>query len=424
MTATVDILIIGGGAAGIAAARRLARAPVSARLVEASDRLGGRARTDLIADMPLDLGCYWLHSADRNAWAKLAREQGAAIDETPPSWQQQWQGIGFPADEQAEACAAFAALDKRLREDLPDSDVAGDRLAEDCRWNPWLDALSGFINGAPFRDLSARDYLAYEDADTDVNYRLMDGYGAFIVEAAPEGASLGVAVSEIDRSGPLLRVTTNAGVIEARTVIVTVSTSVLVEERLRFSPPLPDKVEAAARLPLGLANKAFLLLDRPEPFERDTQLIGDPRSAESGSYYLRPLGRPVIECFFGGDGARGLEAEGEGAATDFAIEQLVGLLGSELRQRLTPVAETRWASEPLIGGSYSHAEPGHADARIALAAPVEDRIFFAGEACSRQDFSTAHGAHDSGVVAAEQALRALGLATAPAGGVLGDSERA
>jgi len=410
MSDTLDILIVGGGAAGIAAARRLAGLPLKARMVEAGDRLGGRARTERLGGMPLDLGCYWLHSAGRNAWARLACETGAAIDETPPSWQRQWQDIGFSRAEQKEACAAYDAFDRKLREETPASDIAGEVLDPACRWNPWLNALSGFINGAELSRLSARDYLNYDDADTGVNHRLPAGYGAFVCAAVPDlPVMLGTPVLEIDRTGPLLAAVTERGRIMARTIIVTVSTGMLAQERLRFTPRLPEKVEAAARLPLGLANKAFLLLDRPEPFEPDSQLIGDPKREDSGSYHLRPFGRSVVECFFGGGGARGLEAAGRGAACDFAIEQLVGLLGSEMRKRLTPMIETHWGAEPFVGGAYSHALPGHAAARLDLARPVEDRLFFAGEACSVSDFSTAHGAHDTGVAAAEAALRALGL---------------
>ena len=84
-----------------------------------------------------------------------------------------------------------------------------------------------------------------------------------------------------------------------------------------------------------------------------------------------------------------------------AIGELVALLGGGWRARLRPLAVTGWRREPFIRGSYSHARVGRADQRAVLAEPVEERIFFAGEACSRQDFSTAHGAYATGVAAAQ-----------------------
>lgn len=404
----IDILIVGGGAAGIAAGRRLAGEKVTSLIVEASDRLGGRGHTRRISGMPLDLGCGWLHSADRNPWATLAAQTGTEIDKTPPAWGVQFEGLGFSADDRKAAQDVHAAFHRRLREAPPSSDLAADAMERGNSWNCYLEALSGFMNGAELEQLSVADYLAYVDADTGVNWRLPGGYGAFVAGAADElPVRIATPVTEIDRRGPVLVARTPAGPIEARAMIVAVPTNVLADERLRFMPPLPDKTEVAARLPLGLANKAFLGLDRPEPFEPDTHLLGNPRSAETGAYYLRPFGRPVIECFFGGAGARALEAEGEGAALDFAVEQLVALLGSGMRRRFISLAETRWAADPLFGGSYSHALPGHHAARAALARPVESRIFFAGEACSMSDFSTAHGAGETGVLAAEAALAVL-----------------
>jgi monoamine oxidase len=403
-----DVLIVGGGAAGIAAGRRIAESGLTFLVVEATARLGGRARTDMVGEMPLDLGCGWLHSADRNPWARLATALGQPIDRTPPSWRRQFADLGFGPDEQKAAGAAFAAFDRRLREKPPSSDRAADALDPDCPWNAYLQALSGFINGAELEQLSVADYLAYAEADTEVNWRLPGGYGAFIgaaAEALP--IALATEVVELDRSGSTLRAHTTDGTIEARTAIIAVPTTALARERLRFAPALPDKVEAATRLPLGMANKAFLRLGLTEPFEPDTQLLGDPRDPGTGAYYLRAFGRPVIECYFGGVGARALEIEGEGAALDFAVEQLVALLGSAMRARITPIAESRWAGEPTIGGAYSHALPGCVGARADLAQPVEDRIFFAGEACSERDFSTAHGAYETGAAAAEAAIAAI-----------------
>jgi len=204
-----------------------------------------------------------------------------------------------------------------------------------------------------------------------------------------------------------IKVQTNRGDLKARIAILAVPTTMIASEQLRFDPSLPAKKDAASALPLGLADKLFLSLEKPEELEPDSHLLGDPRDPQSGSYYLRPFGRPLIEAFFGGKGAAALEATGGGAMAEFAIKQLCALLGSNFRRRLHPVAGSAWAHHPFIEGAYSHACPGQAEARAVLAAPVDDRLFFAGEACSEQDFSTAHGAYSSGVSAAEGALEAL-----------------
>lgn len=149
--------------------------------------------------------------------------------------------------------------------------------------------------------------------------------------------------------------------------------------------------------PLGLAAKVFLAVNRPA-WEAVAHLFGNPHNPYTGSYRLSPFGWPVIESFCGGPCAEALE--NDCAAAAFAIDELVGLLGSDWRSRLRPLA-TRWRAEPWIGGSYSHARIGHAGQREVLAEAVDDRLFFAGEACSRQDYSTAHGAYATGVAAAQ-----------------------
>ena len=123
-----------------------------------------------------------------------------------------------------------------------------------------------------------------------------------------------------------------------------------------------------------------------------------------GTYHLRPFGRPCIEGFFGGSFARELEKAGEGALAAQAIEEIASVLGNDYRQKLTPLAESRWGQDPFARGAYSHALPGQAGMRAVLAAPVEGRLFFAGEATSPNFFSTAHGARDSGERAAREAM--------------------
>jgi monoamine oxidase len=201
-------------------------------------------------------------------------------------------------------------------------------------------------------------------------------------------------------------VETAGGAITADSVIVTVPSGLLAEGRLLFSPPLPEKMEAAAGLPLGLADKLFLSLAQPEEFDKESRLFGRTNRTDTGVYHFRPFGRPQIEAYFGGRLAAELEAGGEPAFADFAIGELVGLLGSDFAQRVKPLHLHCWGVDPFARGSYSYALPGKSDCRAILAAPVDDRVFFAGEACSRSDYSTAHGAYLTGVAAADQAIAA------------------
>ena len=99
-----------------------------------------------------------------------------------------------------------------------------------------------------------------------------------------------------------------------------------------------------------------------------------------------------------------IEDAGEGALAAESINEIVAILGSDFRRKLKPLAESRWAHDPFARGSYSHALPGHADKRAVLAAPVDGRLFFAGEATSPNFFSTAHGARDSGERAAGEVV--------------------
>src|SRR5450830_1262500 len=138
----------------------------------------------------------------------------------------------------------------------------------------------------------------------------------------------------------------------------------------------------------------------------DSRLFGRTDRTATATYHLRPFGRPQIEAYFAGSLACELEAGGEGAFFDFAVSELKALLGSDFTRRVKPLHSHCWGADPFSRGSYSYALPGMADCRATLAAAVDDRLFFAGEACSRNDFSTAHGGWLTGVAAAAQAITA------------------
>jgi len=407
-----QVVVIGGGAAGIAAARRLAEAGVAALLIEARERLGGRAWT--IADssgFALDLGCGWLHSADQNPWVEIALAQGCAIDRTPPPWTRPSDQTGFPASEQAsfvEALMSFRARVDAIGEDEPDR-AAATAVKPNERWRALIDAVSTFYSGAELDRVSARDLARYDDSG--VNWRIIEGYGR-VVAAHGLGVAveLNCAVERIDRRSKQLRIETTKGAISAEAAIVTLPSTLIAERPELFLPSLPEKTNAAAGLPLGLADKLFLSLENPEQFEKGSRCFGHTDRARTGAYHLRPFGRPMIEAFFGGELAADLELGGEGAFLDFAVEELGGLFGRQLSRGLKPIAFHGWGADPLSRGSYSYALPGMADCRATLSAPVEDRLFFAGEACSREGYSTAHGAYLTGLAAADRAIETFGLA--------------
>ena len=402
-----EVVVVGGGAAGVAAARRLHTAGVRCLIVEARPRLGGRAWTVAgPSGSALDLGCGWLHSADRNPWAVVAQEQNRTIDKTPPPWRRR-STVGFPEGQQREFIEAQEQFSARVSERAARKpDVSAATLLErGNRWNDLINAVGTYISGAELDQVSALDYDNYHD--TGVNWRVVEGYGTTIA-ACGEGlpAVLGCPVNRINHHDKRLKVETSQGVVAADQVIVTLPTTLLAENPGLFSPGLPQKTEAAQGLPLGLADKLFLTLTDPEEFEKDSRMFGATDRTATATYHFRPFGRPQIEAYFGGRLARELEAGGERAFFDFALSQLTSLLGSAFRDRVNLIRIHGWSSDPYSRGSYSYARPGMADCRTKLAVPVDDRLFFAGEACSQHDFSTAHGGWITGVAAAEQALSA------------------
>ena len=411
LASEVDVAVIGAGAAGIAASRRLVEAGgVSILTLEARDRAGGRAWTVDAGGHPADLGCEWLHSADRNVLVPLAERLGLTLDRRRPDWTTRLSrsGESKAAEEDwiREREAHYWAIHRAALEplDRPASAV----LEPGGRWNALFDAISTWANAVELENLSVKDNDRYEH--TEHNWRVLNGLGhlfAMLAEGLP--VEYGAAVSRIEHRARRISVETSRGTVSAARVIVTVPTTAIAGEHLVFDPELPDKVAAASGLPLGLADKLFLGLEGTVPGAEDELfLIGSTRRRETMSYQVRPLGRPRINCFFGGRFAAQLEEGGIAAMAAFATDELVGLFGSAIRHQLRPLAASFWRADPFARGSYSYALPGHADDRARLAAPVDNRLFFAGEACSPHFFSTAHGAYETGSAAAEAALASLG----------------
>jgi monoamine oxidase len=386
-----DCVVIGAGAAGLGAARRLREAGREILVIEARRRIGGRAWTvGTERGFPVDLGCGWLHSADRNPLTGLACARGFAIDERLPDWSRAGAAAGSAWR------VAYRTFEDRVADWQGPDRAAAELLPPDGQWNAALDAIGTYVTGAELAEVSVHDLQRYHDSG--VNWRVREGLGA-AVAALGEGlpVALETAATRLDRSGRMLRIETTRGTLRCRTAIVTVPSTLV-------GALVPEKAEPAAGLPLGFDDKLYFALDDAEAFPADHHVLGSTDRTATGSYQLRPHGRPLVEAYLGGSNARALEEAGPAAMAAFAVDELAESFGSAIRGRLRLLASSAWGADGWARGAYSYARPGCAGDRARLAEPIEDRLFFAGEATSPHDFSTAHGAWLSGVAAAEAAL--------------------
>jgi monoamine oxidase len=401
-----DVIIVGAGAAGIAAARRLREAGRRCVLLEARARPGGRAVTDHSLDAPADLGAAWLHYAAENPWTRLAEDTGCRVIRREPGWgPDTWIGAQPPTDEQR----AAAAANYQRYQILIDAAAAAGRdvsvasiLPQDA-YRPRFDGVMTWAVGVESRDVSTLDLARY--ADSANNWAVREGLGTVVAHAATGlDIALHTTVTAIHWAGPRVRVESTAGTLNATATLVTVPTSVLAAGHIRFNPPLPSPwQQAAENLPLGVANKVFFALG-PECAEAGEwrNFIGRADTSRTCTYTLFPAQQPLLVAYFGGDLSRELEARGE--LEHFARDELRNIFGAQFMTHLGTARSTAWGSDPHALGSYSAARPGYADARYSLARPVAPQLCFAGEACSIEHYGTLYGAWLSGQAAAASLL--------------------
>jgi monoamine oxidase len=416
LPANPDVVVIGAGAAGLAAARVLEGNGLEVVVVEAADRVGGRAYTESATfGLPYDHGCAWLQGPEGLALVDLARARGFGLVDHSNA-----RDVLYAGDRRADAATrrqldrTYAAIEAAIEHDadVAAADVIPAGLPLTAVAQSWMGPMDF---GVDFRDLSTGDVMAYEDHDYD--YLVREGLGTLVV-AHGEGlpVRLGAAVTGIDWSGEGVRVETTAGTIAARACIVTVSTGVLASGAIRFTPALPPaKAQAIADVPMGLLTKIALQFDG-ERFglgdsEFLTYVVPDEVPAEACYFLTFPAGHNVVVGFVGGSFGWDLSAAGEAAAVDFALGAFAGMMGSAARTRFRKGHMTDWASNPLTLGAYSAARPGRHGARAVLAEPLGERVFFAGEALSEGYHALCSGAHLSGEAAAVAVVAQLsGLA--------------
>jgi len=415
-----DVVIIGAGAAGIAAARRLAGTKARITVIEASGRVGGRCFTDTATfGVPFDRGAQWIHVPDLNPVVPLAMKSAFNIYPAPPSGRvrmgRRYARTGEMEDYLTATVRANRAIAEagRGRQDISCAQALPKDLGD---WQSTIEFVLGpFGCAKDLAEVSALDFSRSLERNNDVFCR--EGLGALILKLA-DGlpVQLSRPASLIDWSERnRIEIRTAKGLLVARTVIVTVSTSMLMGDKLKFDPELPRRyLDAIEKLRLGSYDHIALELPgNPLALQRDELVFEKAESARTAGILANISGTTLCTVEVAGKFGADLAASGEAAMVSFALDWLTGLYGADVRRAVKRTSATRWNQEPWTLGAFSAAAPGGQWARAALAEPVRDRIFFAGEATHETLWGTVGGAWASGERAAEAALRRLGLAGAP-----------
>jgi monoamine oxidase len=405
-----EVIVVGAGAAGIGAGRRLREAGCRFLVLEARDRVGGRAYSDSSFPVPFDHGCSWLWGQEKNSLYRLAGDLGFTLVPDPKENVRLYHGDrpGTGAE-----CAAYRGRQSEVFHAI--DATPGDRpLSEVVALEGSYSGLLASMLGPQMlgEELERASHCEWQGLPgRGLDYFVKESLGNLVSAVAKDlPVELGCPVAHVDWGADPIVVESKRGRMTADAVILTVPNGVLRREALRLTPRLPDRQQAALEaLPMGLLNKVALEFDR--------DVFGLPANSHVHQAELsRPplivasyCGAPMAMCLIGGDNARNLEKEGERASIDAALEALVKTFGTSLRTAFKRGAATAWSEDPWAFGSYSVARPGGAGYRGVLGEPFDERLMLAGEAAAKDDAALVNGAFDSGTKAAERYLRGVGI---------------
>jgi monoamine oxidase len=412
-----DIVVIGAGAAGIAAARRIQAANRKVIVLEADARPGGRCWTDNTSfDVPFDRGARWLHNPETNPMVKLARNAGLDMSTAPLGQRIRIGERNARPGETEEFLAALVRANRAIDEASRKADIACASVLpkEIGDWAGTADFVLGAnATGKDLRDVSVVDKARAQDRNAAIGCR--QGTGTLVAKLGEQlPLALSTPANQINWNNREVAVETPAGRISARAVIVTVSSNVLVAGNIKFTPELPKRqLDAAAKLSLGSYERIALQLPgNPLGLAHDEAVIEQSRSSRTALLSANVAGSSLCLIDVAGSFGRDLSGQGESAMVAFAVEWLGKLFGGGIAAAVKKSSVTRWNASPFTLGAMSVAAPGGQASRKILTEPIGN-LFLAGEATHETLWGTVDGAWESGERAAEAALRKIGALSDP-----------
>jgi monoamine oxidase len=403
----VDVVIVGAGAAGIAAARRCLCSGLTVGIVEARDRVGGRALTVQLRGHPVDLGPHWLHAGPMNPLVKLGHARGERLRRAPVHSELVVRGRPGTRAQRAGLARAFRLADRAFAAAHGAQDVsAASALPPLGPWRDRVATVHGLVSGRPLTEVSVRDLpgTAYGD-----NWFISGGFGAYVARlAAGLPVALGTEACSLDWSGRGVRLDTSAGTIRARAAVVTAPITVLQAGAIRFLPELPDVVEGAIAGFLSGTYEHVVLHWPGSPFRGADRIaaVVDGRLRPPG-LLTRIDGTPFHYLELDHPTAEWLRPHGPDSAARFARAVIAEHFGRHALRALSIPVVTSWKTDPHALGSWAVPPPGHTAARDTLQRPVGERVWFAGEALSRLQWGTVGGAWEDGERVADEVADVL-----------------
>jgi monoamine oxidase len=441
------VIIIGAGAAGLAAAEVLSQNRVAMLILEARERIGGRIHTvkDPAFDMPVDLGAEFIHGNPDATWALIRKHDLIAYDVPFDHYQRRGRKLVHLSDFSGELGKIMNGLPSGRERDVS----FADHLATHRRGPRFANArqlavhfVQGFDAADPQRVSAksvAQEWQGIGDIEEETQFRILEGQGALIqklhaaLDAKYVSIRLNTVVTEIRWEKHRVEVQCRRGrrgsTFKPKRLILTLPVGVLQlppgeSGSIGFTPDIADKRRAAAQLGSGPVVKAILKFREPfweEPSVaravhvkkglKSAVFVHDPELPFPTWWTALPLRLPVLTAWAGGPKAQALAGLGRKSLIEAAMKSLCSLL-NQRRARLDRLLESAhvydWLSDPFSRGAYSYVTVGASRARETLAKPIGSTLFFAGEATDTSgQASTVAGALASGQRAAKEVLASL-----------------